>query len=137
MPIQIWTTNLDQIKIWFDYNLVQNFSPSWSNHLSLLVKWRIQIITYGLDQKKQVYFLNSRFDKGTLELLHWYEAIFGREMWDYVIIETTFWSHRQHDAEKRKKHRKLTEEKVKSLLMKELKSLNITSQGTEHVWNWN
>ena len=50
-------------------------------------------------------------------------------MWNYVIIETTFWSHRQHDVEKRKKQRKLDEEKVKTLLMKELKSLNITAQG--------
>ena len=29
----------------------------------------------------------------TVELLLWYEAIFGREMWKHVVSETTFWSH--------------------------------------------
>ena len=28
-----------------------------------------------------------------MELLLWYEAIFGKDMWKHVVAETTFWSH--------------------------------------------
>ena len=38
-------------------------------------------------------YLLSRFDQSTVELLLWYEAIFGKEMWKHVIVSTTFWSH--------------------------------------------
>ena len=36
---------------------------------------------------------NYRFDVSTVELLLWYEAIFGKAMWKHVVAETTFWSH--------------------------------------------
>ena len=28
-----------------------------------------------------------------MELLLWYEAIFGKDMWKHVVVETSFWSH--------------------------------------------
>ena len=39
------------------------------------------------------FSFDSRFDQSTVELLLWYEAIFGKEMWKHVVVETTFWSH--------------------------------------------
>jgi hypothetical protein len=33
-----------------------------------------------------------------VELLLWYEAIFGKEMWKHVVVETTFWSHSKEAA---------------------------------------
>ena len=41
---------------------------------------------------------STRFDQSTVELLLWYEAIFGKEMWKHVIVETTFWSHSSEAA---------------------------------------
>ena len=41
---------------------------------------------------------SARFDQSTVELLLWYEAIFGKEMWKHVIVETTFWSHSSEAA---------------------------------------
>ena len=55
-------------------------------------------------QLKQIFNQNtflSRFDESTAELLLWYEAIFGKEMWKHVIVETTFWSHSEAEAQKR------------------------------------
>jgi hypothetical protein len=49
--------------------------------------------------------INFRFDQSTVELLLWYEAIFGREMWKHVITETTFWSHSQDAVDKRWRER--------------------------------
>jgi hypothetical protein len=42
--------------------------------------------------------IDPRFDESTVELLLWYEAIFGKEMWKHVIVETTFWSHSSEAA---------------------------------------
>jgi hypothetical protein len=38
-------------------------------------------------------FLYHRFDIGAIELMRWYQAIFGKEMWGSVIIGVTFWKH--------------------------------------------
>ena len=38
-------------------------------------------------------YFHYRFDQSTVELLLWYEAIFGKDMWKHVVAETTFWSH--------------------------------------------
>ena len=56
----------------------------------------------------------------------WYEAIFGADMWNHVIIQTNFWGHRKFEAEKRKKNRKMDEEKLKKLLIEELKRSTIS-----------
>ena len=50
-------------------------------------------------------FSSSRFDSATQELLLWYETIFGKSMWNNVIMESTYWSHSIVDAEARDKER--------------------------------
>ena len=46
-----------------------------------------------------------RFDQSTVELLLWYEAIFGKDMWKHVVAETTFWSHSEEAVNQRWKER--------------------------------
>ena len=59
---------------------------------------------------------STRFDESTVELLLWYEAIFGRQMWKHVVTETTFWSHSARAAEFRSRERDgLNEEKRQEL----------------------
>ena len=36
-----------------------------------------------------------------MELLLWYEAIFGKEMWKHVVVETSFWSHSEEAVQQR------------------------------------
>ncbi len=50
-----------------------------------------------------------RIDSNTIELLTWYEVIFGKEMWKHVIIETTFWKHGKADVLDRQRTRKINE----------------------------
>ena len=71
----------------------------------LLVVWKRNYIkTYVLYTILNCYsaisvcILNCRFDVSTVELLLWYEAIFGREMWKHVVSETTFWSHSEEGS---------------------------------------
>ncbi len=52
----------------------------------------------------------TRFDQSTIEVLKWYEAIFGPEMWTNVIVETTFWSHSEDDANQRMRKQQMDEE---------------------------
>ena len=40
-----------------------------------------------------------------MELLLWYEAIFGKSMWRHVVTETTFWSHSAAEVRKRMQER--------------------------------
>ena len=40
-----------------------------------------------------------------MELLRWYEAIFGTDMWKHVVTETTFWGHSVAEVENRKRER--------------------------------
>ena len=47
--------------------------------------------------------ISFRFDSTTLELIQWYEAIFGTDMWKHVVMETTYWGHTLVDANKRKR----------------------------------
>ena len=54
---------------------------------------------------------DMRFDGGTQELLLWYEAVFGKEMWRHVVVEHTFWSHSEDEVRKR-----LENQKVRSLI---------------------
>lgn len=69
-----------------------------------LVKWDKSYFTFNLkiiSTWKMLSNLNCfqyRFDESTIELLLWYEAIFGKEMWKHVIVETTFWSHSSEAA---------------------------------------
>ncbi len=53
---------------------------------------------------------STRFDQGTQELLLWYEAVFGKEMWKHVVVETTFWKHTKQEAEDRKARMMMDEE---------------------------
>ena len=48
---------------------------------------------------------NARFDQTTIEILQWYEAIFGKKMWSNIVVETSFWSHSQWDIKQRLKER--------------------------------
>ena len=54
---------------------------------------------------------NLRFDSSLVEMIQWYEAIFGKDMWKHVVTETTFWSHTEAEARKREYTMELTEEK--------------------------
>ena len=78
----------------------------------LLVVWKRNYIkTYVLYTILNCYsaisvcILNCRFDVSTVELLLWYEAIFGREMWKHVVSETTFWSHSEESVDLRMQER--------------------------------
>jgi len=53
--------------------------------------------------------IKFRFDAGTIELLTWYEAIFGKDMWKHVITETTFWKHTNAAATERLNKRQLND----------------------------
>lgn len=50
---------------------------------------------------------NVRFDAGTQKLLLWYEAVFGKELWKHVIVETTFWTHTQAEIQNRKQNQQV------------------------------
>ena len=43
-----------------------------------------------------------RFDTSEVELMKWYEAIFGDDIWRHLVIETSFWQHSEEEAKKRK-----------------------------------
>ena len=49
----------------------------------------------------------TRFDLSTQELLLWYEAVFGKDMWKHVTIATSFWGHTEAEALKRKRNRQV------------------------------
>ncbi len=67
----------------------------------------IQLITHPSSLK--------RFDSSTVELLLWYEAIFGKEMWRHVVTETTFWKHSEAAAMERLTKRNLNDTIQESL----------------------
>lgn len=48
---------------------------------------------------------DTRFDEGTQELLLWYQAIFGVDMWKHLIVETTFWGHSETNKADRMSNR--------------------------------
>ena len=62
--------------------------------------------------KENVGFVNTflilingkekRFDGSLIDLLLWYEAVFGTEMWKHTIIEYTFWKHSYVESRTRK-----------------------------------
>ena len=45
---------------------------------------------------------DRRFDVHTLQLLNLYQEIFGKEMWRNVVVEMSYWGHKERDACKRK-----------------------------------
>ena len=45
---------------------------------------------------------DRRFDVHTLALLKFYEEIFGKEMWRNVVVEMSYWGHKNKDACDRK-----------------------------------
>jgi hypothetical protein len=44
-----------------------------------------------------------------VELLNWYEAIFGKEMWKHVVTETTFWKHSTAATNDRRDNRQMND----------------------------
>ena len=45
---------------------------------------------------------DRRFDTHTVTLLRLYEEIFGKEMWRNVVVEMSYWGHKNKDACDRK-----------------------------------
>ena len=69
---------------------------------------RITKIVYSIKKKNSkanchhpLWLCSFRFDQSTVELLLWYEAIFGKEMWKHVVVETSFWSHSEEAVKQR------------------------------------
>ena len=48
-----------------------------------------------------------RYDVSLVNLMNWYEAIFGDDIWKYLAIEISFWGHTEKEAEKRMSTRKV------------------------------
>ncbi len=67
----------------------------------------------------KIVFVCQRFDSSTIELLIWYEAIFGKEMWKHVITETTFWKHSKAAVEDRINNRKNLNDSIQESLWRE------------------
>ena len=45
--------------------------------------------------------LFCRFDKSLVDLMNWYEAIFGKEIWKSIAFEVSFWGHSKEDQKDR------------------------------------
>ena len=41
------------------------------------------------------------FDKALVDLMNWYEAIFGKEIWKSIAFEVSFWGHSKEDQKDR------------------------------------
>ena len=64
---------------------------------------------------------DTRFDANTIALLRHYEQIFGQDMWKNVVVEMSYWSHKEADACKRKENNDLDEKKQELDLKYKLK----------------
>ena len=48
-----------------------------------------------------------RYDKSLVELMNWYEAIFGEEIWKHLAMEISFWGHKEEEAKDRRATREV------------------------------
>ena len=48
-----------------------------------------------------------RYDKSLVELVNWYVAIFGEDIWRILAFEVSFWSHSKNVANDRETHREV------------------------------
>jgi len=64
---------------------------------------------------------NTRFTKPLQEQLSFYEELFGQDFWKRVVIEISFWRHREDDKEERLDDREIDEGKLAHDLNYQLK----------------
>ena len=57
--------------------------------------------------RSRVKKIFSRYDVSLVNLMNWYEAIFGEDIWKLLAIEISFWGHKQDEAEDRMLNRKV------------------------------
>ena len=43
--------------------------------------------------------------------MKWYEAIFGGNLWNHLVIETSFWSHSEENSKDRQLNRNVSKHK--------------------------
>ena len=55
--------------------------------------------------------LGKRYDSSVVELMKWYEAIFGGNLWNHLVIETSFWSHSEENSKDRQLNRNVSKHK--------------------------
>ena len=48
-----------------------------------------------------------RYDKSLVELMNWYEAIFGKDIWKHLAMEISFWGHKDEEAKDRRATREV------------------------------
>jgi hypothetical protein len=63
---------------------------------------------------------NCRFEPETVQLLKWYQTVFGVEMWTNVLVEVTFWKHSEAEVKTRKFVRKYNESIFEASFKKKL-----------------
>ena len=60
---------------------------------------------HSLIKCREIFLI--RYDSSVVELMKWYEAIFGESIWNHMVIETSFWKHSEEESAKRLINRKV------------------------------